>query len=129
MKRIPLRSFNPRAILIRDCDNLFREIIRLRDKVCQRSGSSLDLQVAHFFSRSLKTLRWDEDNACLLQKGIHYFWAHSKYEEFRDWWISRIGKEAFSRLKLKAQYKGTIHTYELKIMKIALQMRLKELER
>lgn len=116
-----------RQKLIKNCDDIFREIIRLRDNMtCQKTGrQNVEVQVSHYFSRDYKRTRWDESNACLLQKGIHYHWAHVKGEEFRDWWILRIGQPEFDRLKLRTRVRGTVYTHELKITKIALQTRLK----
>jgi len=116
-----------RQKLIKSLDDLFRSIIRKRDKVCQRSGKRDNLQVAHFFTRSNLTTRWDEMNAVLLNAGIHNWWAHSKYEEYRDWFILHIGQQEFERLKLKNRCRGTIHTSELRLLKIALKKRLSEL--
>ena len=58
-----------RQKLIKANDDLFREIIRLRDKVCQKSGRDTNLQVCHFYTRGNLRVRWDLDNACLLQGG------------------------------------------------------------
>jgi len=130
MKRTYLKreSKSERSKLIKKCDDIFRKIIRLRDNMtCQRTGKKDNLQVAHFFTRSILSLRWDEENACLLQRGIHYYWAHVKHEEFRDFWISRIGKERFEMLKIKSRFIMTLPTYQLKNIKLALEMRLKEL--
>ena len=127
--RLAKRSKSLRSRLIKDCDDIFREIIRRRDKMtCQRTGEKTNnLDVAHFHTRTINATRWDEDNACLLKKGMHRFWAHVKHEEFRDFWIKRIGKDNFDRLKMKASYIHTTPTSQIKIIKIALQIRSKEL--
>jgi len=121
-----------RQKLIKANDDLFREIIRIRDNwTCQRTGIKLNknnADCAHLFSRDYKRIRWDESNACLLRKGIHKNWAHVKYEEFRDWFIQRIGQDEFNRLKLRSRVRGTIYTHELKVIKMGLQMRLKRLK-
>ena len=125
------KSKSERSNLIKQCDDIFREIIRRRDNwTCQRTGyRGKNMDVAHFFPRDNKRVRWDEDNACLLKKGIHKYWAHSKHEEFRDFWISRIGKERFERLKLRSQVRGTIYTHELKVIKIGLEIRLEGMKK
>ena len=110
-------------------DEIFRDIIRIRDKVCQRTHKRDRLQVAHYFTRKNLTTRWEEDNACLLNAGTHLFWAHVSIEEFRDFWIERIGKERFEELKLKTRYKGTMYTSELKLINIMLKQRLQKLKR
>jgi len=120
-----------RKKLTKDCDDLFRSIIRLRDKMtCQRTGRQGDkykFDVAHYITRGNLRVRWDEANACLMQKGLHRFWAHSRIEEFRDWWISRIGQERFDMMKLRARVRGTIYTSDLETIKFGLQLRLEEL--
>lgn len=121
------RKKTERQKLIDENDNLFRDIIRKRDKRCQRSGSLENLQVCHYFTRKDFTTRWDLDNGCLLKAGIHKFWAHIKTEEFRDWWIARIGQERFDKLKLRNRYRGTIYTSDLKIIKVGLQRWLKDI--
>ena len=124
-KRTPLRkSKSERSHIIDQLDDIFREIIRLRDNfTCQRTrikGDKYTIDVAHFYSRDYKRVRWDLDNACCLLKGTHKNWAHVKHQEFSDWWEIRIGKEAFERLKLKARVRGTIYTSDLKLLKLDL---------
>ena len=123
-KRIPKR-WN-RKELIQQNDDLFREIIRKRDKVCQRTGSDQNLQVAHFFTRGNLTTRWEEDNACLLRKGIHYHWAHSRRAEFRAFWIDRIGQERFDQLEIMTRCKGHIPTCNLALIRDELKRELEK---
>jgi hypothetical protein len=117
-------SKSPRKSIIYQLDDIFREIIRLRDDfTCQRTGNKGDkynIDVAHFYSRDYKRIRWDLDNACCLGKGVHKFWAHKKPQEFSEWWLERIGEEAFERLKLKARVRGTIYTSDLFLLKADL---------
>lgn len=118
-----------RKKIIDKCDSVFREIIRLRDKVCQRTGKSTNLQVAHYFTRSNMRTRWDEANACLLNAGTHLYWAHKNHEEFRDFWIERIGQEEFERLKLRTRVRGTIYTSDLEVILIGLKARYEQLKK
>ena len=71
-------------------DKLFAQYIKLRDKWCQRCGGTSGLQTAHFFGRARKSVRWDEDNACLLCFGCHQYF-HSRPLEFVEWFKSRLG--------------------------------------
>ncbi len=120
-----------RQKLIDACDDVFREIIRLKYKwICQMTGELLDKytgDVSHIFSRSYLRTRWDETNAVLLKKGKHKFFAHKYPEKFRDWVIARIGQEEFDRLKLRTRVRGTIYTHELKIILVGLKIRLAKL--
>jgi hypothetical protein len=94
------QSKSSKAVLIKQCDDIFREIIRRRDKVCQRTWVDRNLQVAHFISRENKHLRWTKDNAVLLNGGVHKFWAHKNHSEFRDFMISRIGEEKVKKFEM-----------------------------
>ena len=120
--RIP-RKWN-RKELIQQNDDLFREIIRLRDKVCQRSHVGRNVDVAHFFTRKNLTTRWDFDNACLLRKGIHRYWAHVYRVEFRTFWINRIGPDRFEQLEIKTRCRGHIPTCNLALIRDELKRRL-----
>ena len=122
-----MKRKSERQRLILDCDSLFRDIIRKRDICCQKTGKIINLHVCHFFSRSILNLRWNEMNAVLMNGGIHIFWCHKHPTEFQDWFINHIGEANFVALKLKARYVSTIYTSDLKVMKIALKMRLEEM--
>ncbi len=125
MRRLPKipKRWN-RKELIQQNDDLFREIIRKRDKICQRTYTRRNLQVAHFFTRSNLTTRWDLDNACLLNAGVHHYWAHSRRAEFRAFWINRIGQEKFDRLEIKTRCKGHIPTCNLALIREELKRKL-----
>jgi len=93
-----------RKRLILENDKLFREIIRARDKVCQKTSKVCNLQVCHFWRRNILRTRWDLDNACLLTGGIHFYWAHSHFQDFQAFWLKRLGKDRYDKLELKARY-------------------------
>lgn len=125
----PKKGKNDRQKLISACDDLFREIIWIKDKgVCQRSHKRTNLQVAHFHTRAILSLRWNEDNACLLNANTHHRWAHVYHAAFRDFWIKRVGDRKFNMLKWKAQFNGTIYTSSIKLLRDSLRARLKELK-
>ncbi len=128
MRRLPKipKRWN-RKELIKQNDDLFREIIRKRDKVCQRTSVGRNVDVAHFFTRQNLTTRWSGENACLLRKGIHRFWAHSKPHEFKDFWIKRIGREAFNMLEIKTRCKGHIPTCNLALIRDELKQKLEKI--
>lgn len=109
--------------LIRTCDNLFREYIKLRDKCCQRCHVSVGkLETAHFYSRSYKQVRFDPDNACLLCFKCHFLFAHMQPLEFVDFWIKRIGDKSMENLsKKRNEYRKMDYEYE----KGVLQERIK----
>ena len=102
-----------RQTLIKANDDLFRAIIRLRDKVCQKTFKSTNLQVAHYWTRGNLRTRWDYDNACLLNGGVHYYWAHVHPEQFREFWIKRLGQKKFDELEIKARYVAPVKEIDL----------------
>ena len=119
------RKKSPRQILIRQCDDLVRLIVRARDKVCQRTGKTKNLQVAHYKTRGNLSLRWDLNNVILLNAGIHYWWAHTKPEEFRAFMIERLGLEKVEQLDLKARYRPSpIRLSDLMLIKLGLEQEL-----
>lgn len=120
----PKSKKSERRQLIEACDALIRKIVLLRDKVCQRTGRSKNLQVAHFYSRRNLRVRFDLDNVCLLSGGAHIYWGHQNPQEFCEWWQKRLGPERFERLKLKARYVCPVKTWQLELLKLDLQQKL-----
>lgn len=113
MTRKPSKSKTNRQKLIKANDDLFRKIIRLRDKVCQVTGKKENVQVAHFYTRGNLRMRWDLDNACLLNAGKHIWWAHTNPEQFKEFWIKRLGERRFDILNLKARYVAPVKEFNL----------------
>jgi len=104
-------------------------IVRNRDKVCQRTGKTKNLQVAHWKTRGNLSLRWDLDNVVLLNAGKHIWWAHTKPEEFKEFMIKRLGLEKAEQLDLKARYRPSpIRLSDLVLIKIYLEQVLDEQE-
>lgn len=113
-----------RQKLILANDALFRQIIHLRDKVCQKTGKTDNLQVAHYWRRNILRTRWDLDNACLLGAGVHLFWAHSAHQDFQEWWRKRLGKKKYEALELKARYVAPVKEYDLLLIHYDLKKHL-----
>ncbi len=88
-------------IKIKPLDKLFSQYIRLRDKVCQRCGSSNGLQTSHFWGRVRKSVRYDEENACLLCFGCHHYF-HANPAEHTAWFQKHLGERAFELLQVRA---------------------------
>ena len=89
-------------------DILFSKYIRLRAMEmvggCERCLSSKKdykgLQCSHFFGRSRKSVRWDEDNAAGLCFGCHqYLGSHPL--EHTEWFKARLGERAFDMLNCR----------------------------
>jgi hypothetical protein len=77
------------------CDRLFRECLLIRDgSRCQMTGwykPAELLEVSHYVGRTNKRVKWDPDNACLLDKFLH-----SKIPEFelRKWYREKFPDRA-----------------------------------
>ena len=121
-KRTPLRknSKSERAILIRDLDQIIRDILKLRDKVCQMTGAKEGLNVCHFISREVKACRWDLDNVILATSGINCFWMNKYRTRYRDFMVKRIGEEKVMQLEWKERKPAPIYTWQLKVLKLDL---------
>ena len=94
-------------------DILFSHYIKQRDKVCQarigldgqpasegelcgRSFGKLD--AAHCFGRGRKSVRWDEENSCLLCFTHHQWYDHHDTEK-RAFFRKRLGDKEFDLLE------------------------------
>lgn len=117
----------------KELDRLFFRAVSERDKgICQKCGAAprviekvstkgksfkqtQALNPHHIFSRAYPGTKWEPENGVLLCMPCHLRWASVKFEEFRDWIISRIGERAYLRLKYQA-YNGTApDKYAMKI--------------
>lgn len=131
MKRTPLRrrSKSERSKLIKQCDDLVRQIVRLRDRRCQKTWSCQNLQVAHYISRSNHHLRWNLDNVVLLSKGVHYYWAHVHYSRFRQFMIDRVGAKKIEALEFADSCQvAPLKDYEIRLIRDDLKKRLEEMK-
>lgn len=91
-----------RSALIKKADKLFAESIRRRG-VCEKSGKTNNLQCAHLYSRSRKSVRWNPDNAFCLNAGVHLFWAHKEPVEFVEWAKAMLGEDRYVALNERAR--------------------------
>jgi 5-methylcytosine-specific restriction endonuclease McrA len=121
LKNLKLVSKKPS---VDELDDLFREFIRRRDKVCQVCGKATDLQVSHIFSRSNRAIRWDEDNAMLLCKRHHLYWAHKNPVEFAEFVRNKLGEWKYEALKMR---KSAVRKTDLSAVKLYLEKKIKEL--
>src|SRR3990167_1564497 len=90
VKKIKQKSI---SALVRLADIAFSLFIRARDGKCVRCGKKDNLQCAHIFSRSARSVRWDELNAITLCGGCHLFWAHKNPIEFTEFIMKRLGSQ------------------------------------
>jgi 5-methylcytosine-specific restriction endonuclease McrA len=90
-----------KRILIKKCDKLFSEIVRSQG-VCDRCGSTRNVQCCHIVSRRHLHTRWDLENAIPLCSGCHLFWAHKNPHEFVRWFDDKFGGHLYEELKKRA---------------------------
>lgn len=111
-------------IRIGPLDKLFSHYIKLRDKVCQRCGGISGLQTSHFWGRGRKSTRYDEENCCLLCFGCHQYF-HANPPEYRDWFLERLGQEAYDMLEYRAHRRGDL---DLRLLEIYLKQKIQEVD-
>ena len=125
-------DFESRGMKIRisKLDKLFSLYIRNRDGWrCQRclkqyQAPTTGLHCAHIFTRSRKSVRFDTDNAISLCYGCHS-WGHKNPLEFYTWVEKRMGKRAFTALRLRSNKAGKL---DHKLIEVTLKEHLKEYE-
>src|SRR4030042_1340747 len=105
-------------------DKLFSRYIKARDKVCQRCDGKTGLQCSHYHSRRKRSVRWDEDNACLLCFGCHIYF-HGEPLKATEFWKKRLGKKIFEIVNIRAE---NVHKMDLAAVGLYLKAKLKEID-
>ena len=114
------RKPNERQQLVLELDQLVRDILKLRDKVCQMSGATKGLNVCHFISRAVIACRWDLDNVILATSGINNFWMPKYKTRYRDFMVKRIGLDKVEQLEWKERKPAPIRTSDMQLLKLDL---------
>lgn len=83
------------------CDDLLREILKLKYKQCLKCGSGQNLQVSHIISRRFSATRCDISNVQLLCAKDHIYFTNWP-REFSKWISQSIGSDKYEELRLKA---------------------------
>lgn len=96
MKKKKLKKIKEKKV-----DEVFSKWIRCRDGRCLKCGTQNNLQCAHVFSRTARSVRWFENNAITLCYKCHMFWAHKNPIEFTEFIKSHLGTRKFNELKKK----------------------------
>src|SRR3990167_7578217 len=89
----------PKKIKENQLDRVFSLYIRNRDKRCLKCGTKENLQCAHIFSRTARSVRWNALNALTLCYKCHLFWAHKNPIEFTEFVKHYLGEQDFASLK------------------------------
>tara|TARA_R100001530_G_scaffold123757_2_gene91792 strand:+ start:3813 stop:4175 length:363 start_codon:yes stop_codon:yes gene_type:complete len=88
--------------LIRKLDDVWAKKIR-EYGMCEYCHKLKPLNAHHFYSRSVRVVRWDIDNGFCLCVGCHVFSskfsAHKTPAEFVDWAIEKRGIDWYEDLK------------------------------
>ena len=113
---VPSTSVSERKRIIKKLDDLVRDRVRKRDKVCKICGNDSSLQVCHIFSRHNKGTRWDLGNLVLLCYYHHMRFAHSNPIEFSEWTKKYLGERKYDLLRYKAKEATKFTTAELEIL-------------
>jgi hypothetical protein len=98
MKRKLPKKDSKRAIM-KELDIAWAKRIKEQGRACAVCGRTSYLNAHHIFSRRYMNTRWDIDNGITLCRGCHLYFAHQKYEEFRDIVLGILGVEGFASLK------------------------------
>lgn len=110
-------------------DVMWAKFIKLRAKeMCEYCGKVGGLNAHHLFSRSNRTIRWDEDNGISLCVSHHIFGnfsAHKAPFEFAEWIKKERGLRWYNRLRKKAR---TVKKYDFEKVKKKLQKKLDEFD-
>jgi hypothetical protein len=109
-------------------DKLFSEVIRLRaNGFCPKCGMYYkvdEIVPAHFYSRTLKSTRWYEDNVQGVCPSCHALF-HQDESIYTEFIYERLGEERFKALVVKARIPAKMDYITIKTQ---LQNRIKELQ-
>lgn len=88
-------------------DDLWSELVKLQANYkCEYCGTDKNLNSHHIFSRSNRSVRWDEANGVCLCVSHHTFnskfSAHKTPTEFTYWLESEYGRPFVDELRVKA---------------------------
>lgn len=73
--------------------------IRIRDKKCQKCGSTENLTNSHFHRRGHNSVRFHPDNCDTFCLFCHAEWEAEKKGAYKDWKIKQLGQERFDSLE------------------------------
>lgn len=114
-------------------DVLFSEFVRCRAMIrihgCERclTGKTdyKQLQCSHFWGRSRRSVRWDEDNGVGFCGACHLYFA-SHPAEYTEWFKQHLGEMAFDLLASRMRI--TYPKPDKKMLALYYKEKIKELE-
>ena len=110
-------------------DILFSRYIRLKAKGiccrCLQYKGYEGLQVAHFWGRRYRSIRFDESNVCPLCFSCHQYF-HENPLEYVEFFRKYLGEEGFDLLQARMRQIGKI---DREAIRLYLQEEIKKLEK
>lgn len=87
---------------VKKLDNITREIVFRRDRVCVLCGTTERLQWSHLITRARYATRWDLRNSVVMCASCHFRHHRQGPEAFTLWFIHTHGAEEYEALVAKA---------------------------
>lgn len=73
--------------------------------MCEKCNKTTSLNAHHFYSRAIRSVRWDVENGFCLCVGCHVFSskfsAHKTPAEFVEWAVKKRGEEWYESVQKK----------------------------
>lgn len=86
-----------RKTLIRNLDDIVRELVFKRHPYCVVCGSTYRLEPGHIFTRKYYSTRWDLDNVWTQCHSCNLKHVHDTYPFF-NWYQKKFGMKKFDEL-------------------------------
>lgn len=119
VKTVRKRKTSERKKLIKQLDQVVREIVLKRELHCVTCGKTSNLQCGHLITRSRYGVRWDLLN-CHTQCSGCNFRHEFQPEIYTRWFIKKFGQNEYFNLCLKAELQGKYTIDELETMLMEL---------
>lgn len=104
--KMPRDARKPKKWTLTKADTEYSKYIRNRDGKCVRCGREEMLQNSHFWSRSHKNTRFDDDNCDALCYPCHYGnskgWEYEKNGEYMAFKKGQLGFHKYAMLEKRA---------------------------
>jgi len=113
------KKISERKRLVKQLDQVVREIVMKREASCVTCGKTTSLQCGHLITRSRYGTRWDLMN-CHVQCSGCNFRHEFQPEIYTSWFLLRYGEDKYQDLchRAEAQGKYTIDELETKLMEL-----------
>lgn len=109
-----------------DCDQLIRDIIKLRDDRCFTCPETKNLHVGHLFRRGIASVRFDLRNVaaqCDRCNGVH----EEEPEHYIGAYVQKFGEVAFYQLKTLSTWQSKLQYTDMISIRDELRVELEKL--